>query len=115
MSQILIELDRTEEAALREELRALAQQATLADTQRFDGTLIVQVLATLNAVTIPLLAKVQHPDFRRPETVSQMRVDSQKYRNQASYQRRNRFLKVFNAGNPTQQVVTHFKAFSCIR
>jgi hypothetical protein len=58
MSQVLIELDRTEEAALREELRALAQQATLVETQRFDGTLIVQILATLNAVTIPLLAKI---------------------------------------------------------
>jgi hypothetical protein len=54
----VIELDRTEEAALREELRALAQLATLVDTQRFDGTLIVQILATLNAVTIPLLAKI---------------------------------------------------------
>ena len=58
MSQILVELDRTEEAALREELGPLGQQATLVDTQRFDGTLIIQILATLNAVTIPLLAKI---------------------------------------------------------
>ena len=58
MSQILIELDSTNEAALQEALKAVAQYVTLVRTQRFDGAPVVQILATLNPVTIPPLARI---------------------------------------------------------
>jgi hypothetical protein len=58
MTKILIEFDRTEEAMLRQELANLESEITFIDTQRFDGALVVQILATLSTVTAPLLAKI---------------------------------------------------------
>lgn len=56
--KILIEVDKGDEEQLKEELLKTNQQIAFVDSQRFDGELIVQILAALNAVTIPLLGKI---------------------------------------------------------
>lgn len=58
MEKILIEVEKCDEEQLKEELLKTNQQIVFVDSQRFDGELIVQILAALNAVTIPLLGKI---------------------------------------------------------
>lgn len=58
MTKILIEIDKIGEEQLRNSLLKTNGEITFIDTQRFDGELILQILATLNAVTIPLLGKI---------------------------------------------------------
>jgi hypothetical protein len=58
MSQIFIELDKQGEAEVRVELQNLSNDVSFVEAKRFDGALVLQLLATLNTVTIPLLAKV---------------------------------------------------------
>lgn len=58
MSQILIELDLEDEAEVRTELQNLLNDVSFIEAKRFDGALVLQLLAMLNAVTIPLLAKI---------------------------------------------------------
>jgi len=58
MSQIFIELDKEGETEVRTELQNLSNDVSFIEAKRFDGALVLQVLAMLNTVTIPLLAKV---------------------------------------------------------
>jgi len=58
MSQILIELDLEDEAEVRTELQNLPNDVSFIESKRFDGALALQLLAMLNTVTIPLLAKI---------------------------------------------------------
>ena len=58
MSQILFELDNAEETEVRNTLNALHEDIIFVDAKRFDGALALQILATLNAVTIPILSKI---------------------------------------------------------
>lgn len=58
MTQILIELDKDEEANLRTSLQNIEGEIHYIDAKHLDGTLILQILATLNAATIPILGKI---------------------------------------------------------
>lgn len=58
MSQIFIELDKEGEAEVRAELQSVSNEISFVDAKRFDGALVLQVLAALNTVTLPILAKV---------------------------------------------------------
>ncbi|WP_186258110.1 hypothetical protein [Burkholderia gladioli] len=64
MSQILIELDKEDEAEVRTELQNISNDVSFIDAKRFDGALVLQLLAMLNTVTIPLLAKVMTERIR---------------------------------------------------
>jgi hypothetical protein len=58
MSQILIEFDKEGEAETQAALQDLSTDVAFIDAKRFDGETVLQVLAMLNSVTIPLLAKI---------------------------------------------------------
>lgn len=58
MTQILIELDKEGEAEAQAALQDLSTDAVFIDAKRFDGETVIQVLAMLNSVTLPILAKI---------------------------------------------------------
>lgn len=58
MSQVLIEVDSREPAQLQESIAPVKEDVTLVEAKRFDGLLLVQILALLNAATIPILGKI---------------------------------------------------------
>ncbi|KJH65676.1 hypothetical protein [Chromobacterium violaceum] len=58
MPQILIELDKEVEAEARTMFQNLSGDVSFIDAKRFDGAVVLQLLAMLNTVTIPLLAKI---------------------------------------------------------
>lgn len=58
MSQVLIEFDKDDEADIRNQLAAAAGDISFVEAKRFDGATVLQILALLNAVTIPLIGKI---------------------------------------------------------
>ena len=58
MSQIFIELDKNDETDIRAELQSLSSDVSFIESKRFDGAIVLQLLAILNTATIPLLAKI---------------------------------------------------------
>ncbi|POG04146.1 hypothetical protein BGP82_23110 [Pseudomonas putida] len=55
-SKILIELDKEDE--VRANLQDLLGDVVFIDAKRFDGADVLQILAALNTVTIPVLGKI---------------------------------------------------------
>ena len=59
MTKILIELDANDENHVRLALSEVGEQdASVIEAKRFDGALLVQILASVNAVTVPILGKI---------------------------------------------------------
>ena len=58
MADILIELDKRDESFYSPMLEDLKGNISEVDATRFDGVLLLQLLAGLNAVTIPLIGKL---------------------------------------------------------
>lgn len=58
MTNIIVELDPKDTEANAPAIEALGGNATVVPSERFDGVLVVQVMAAINGVTLPLLAKL---------------------------------------------------------
>lgn len=58
MTQVLIEVDIKDSNLLKTELSSALEHVQFIESKRLDGILILQILAALNTVTIPLLGKI---------------------------------------------------------
>ena len=58
MSQVLIEVDLNDSEMLMTELSPVLDYTQFIESKRFDGVTILQILASLNTVTIPLIGKI---------------------------------------------------------
>ena len=58
MSQVLIEVDLNDSEMLRTELSPVLYCTHFIESKRFDGVTVLQILASLNTVTIPLIGKI---------------------------------------------------------
>lgn len=64
MTNILIELDRKDSDIYRPLIDELGNNVTAVEASRFDGVLVLQLLASLNAVSLPLLGKLISESIR---------------------------------------------------
>ena len=58
MSQVLIEVDLNDSEMLMTELSPVLDYTQFIESKRFDGVTVLQILASLNTVTIPLIGKI---------------------------------------------------------
>ena len=64
MTNILVELDRKDSDFYQPLIEELDKKVTVVEASRFDGVLVLQILASINAVTLPLLAKLISESIR---------------------------------------------------
>lgn len=64
MNNILIELDKRDADFYTPFAQELRNYSTEIEASRFDGVLVLQILAALNTVTLPLIAKLVSESIR---------------------------------------------------
>ncbi len=58
MAHVIVEVEISDSKLLRAELSQVSEHLQFVDSKRFDGVLVLQILAALNTVTIPLIGKM---------------------------------------------------------
>jgi hypothetical protein len=58
MSTVIIEVDFEDSDSLGIELSKISDYIQFVESKRFDGIVVLQILAVLNTVTIPLIGKL---------------------------------------------------------
>lgn len=58
MSQVVVEVDIGDSDLIKAELSPASEHIHFVESKRLDGIVLLQVLAALNTVTIPLIGKI---------------------------------------------------------
>lgn len=69
MTQVLVEVDFDDSNLLKTELSPVVEHIQFIESKRFDGIIVLQILAALNTVTIPLIGKIIIERIRANKTV----------------------------------------------
>lgn len=69
MANVLVEVDASDSDTIKTELSSHSDDIQLIESRRLDGALVLQILAALNTVTIPLIGKIIIERIRASKSV----------------------------------------------
>lgn len=69
MANVLVEVAANDSDTIKTELSSHSEYIQLIESRRLDGAVVLQILAALNAVTIPLIGKIIIERIRASKSV----------------------------------------------